>query len=397
MLILLFVRGIFSTDIFNYIWFGRIFGIFGGNPYIDLAASYSALDTGNWLQYGIWHDRPNIYGPVWVMLAGVIAWVAQVGDGNIVNHLLGHRLLADLTHLVNIWLVWKVAGLVITRYWRVPTLPEGTTPDQWRVSGRVAVTIAYAWNPLLLIEFGVSGHNDLLLVTCVLAATWLHVERRWRLATLALAVAGLVKFGGVIFLPGYLWLIFWQESISENSEQARMGERVWRVCQALLIAALAYVVCFAPFWKGLGTLSALPLVAPGTSSYNHSIGKILVFQLTEGINNIASWLNWQPAGAWELELSACRVRPLCAVGLTASRGGYLDSGDVACADFCANVTCMGRGGICLPYSRGVMVLALVRILAGGASGSDRAGAAMERDHYPVRQQHDALRALPCGC
>jgi hypothetical protein len=315
MLILLFVRGIFSTDIFNYIWFGRIFGIFGGNPYVDLAASYSALDTGNWLQYGIWHDRPNIYGPVWVMLASVIAWVAQVGDGSIVNHLLGHRLLADLTHLVNIWLVWKVAGLVIARYWRVPALLEGTTADQWRVSARVAVTIAYAWNPLLLIEFGVSGHNDLLLVTSVLAAIWLHLAGRWRLATLALALAGLVKFGGLIFLPGYLWLIFWQGSVSENSEQARLGERLWRVGQALLIAALAYVVCFAPFWKGLGTLSALPLVAPGTSSYNHSIGKILVLKLTEGINNIASGLNWQPAGAWELDSLHAAFDPYVRWGL----------------------------------------------------------------------------------
>jgi len=315
MLILLFVRGMFSTDIFNYIWYGRVFGIFGGNPYVDLAANYSALDTGNWLQYGIWHDHPNAYGPVWVMLAGAIAWAAQVGDGHIVNHLLGHRLLADLAHLVNIWLVWKVAGLVIARYWRPPDLPDGTAAETWQSGARIAVTLAYAWNPLLIIEFGVSGHNDLLLVTCVLAAMWLHLLGRWRLATLALAVAALVKFSAVLFLPGYLWLIFWQGREGAKGEPPHLRERIWRVGQALLIVAATYALCFAPFWEGPDTLAGFFIVTPGTSGFNHSIGKILVFKLTEGISNVASWLNWQPAQAWELNSLRATFDPYVRWGL----------------------------------------------------------------------------------
>jgi hypothetical protein len=302
MLVLLFVRGMFSTDIYNYIWYGRIFAIFGGNPYVDLAVSYAPVDAGNWLQYGIYHNNPNAYGPVWVMLAGVIAWVAQVGDGNIVNHLLGHRLLADLAHLVNIWLVWKVARLVIERYWQVPGQAEEAGVEAGRAFARVAVTLAYAWNPLLLIEFGVSGHNDLLLVTCVLAAIWLHLAGNWRLATLALALAGLMKFGAFILVPGYLWLICWQGGTREQDGLISLRQRIWRTGQALLIIAAAYVVCFAPFWRGSATLGGLSILSPGTSSFNHSLGKILVFKLTEGINNVVSGLNGRPPQAYDLDL-----------------------------------------------------------------------------------------------
>lgn len=302
MLVLLFMRGMFSTDIYNYIWYGRIFAIFGGNPFVDPAINYASLDTGNWLQYGIYHNNPNAYGPVWVMLAGAIAWVAQVGDGDIVNHLLGHRLLADAAHLANIWLVWKVAGTVIGRYWRMPGSMETPAVEARQSSARVAVTLAYAWNPLLIIEFGVSGHNDLLLVTCVLSAIWLHLAGRWRLATLALALAGLVKFGAFILLPGYLWLIFWQGGKGEEGEAPGLRERVWRVGQALLIVAAAYVVCFAPFWQGSATLSGLSILSPGTSSFNHSLAKILVFKLTEGINNVVAGLNGRPPQAHDLDL-----------------------------------------------------------------------------------------------
>ncbi len=316
MLVLLFVRGMFSTDIFNYIWYGRIFGIFGGNPFTDLAVNYSAVDTGHWLKYGIYLDRPNVYGPAWVMLVGAIAWVAQAGDGNIANHLMGNRLLMDVVHLVNIWLVWRVAGLVIPRYWRSA---EGSdtlvTEESWQQAARVGVTVAYAWNPLLIIEFGVSGHNDLLIVTCVLAGVWLHLRGRWRLATLALALAGLMKFSGLLFLPGYLWLIFWRGGDTEHDAAINLRERLWRLAQALAIVLAAYLVCFAPFESGPISLTTLSLVSPGTSGFNHSLGKILVFKLTEGLYNAALGLNWQPSQSWDLDHLREAFDPFVRVGL----------------------------------------------------------------------------------
>lgn len=312
LLILIFVRGTFSTDIINYAWYGRIFAIFGGNPYIDVASDYAAVDAGGWLQYGIWEGLPSVYGPVWVMLAGAVAWVAQVGDGSIVNHILGHRLLADAAHLANIWLVWRVAELVIARYWRAPALPEGTTCEAWRIRARVAVTLAYAWNPLLIIEFGVSGHNDLLLVMGVLVAIWLHLAGRWRLATLALTLAVLVKLPAIIFLAAYLWLLFWRKG--EESEVAPLQERVWRVGQAILITVVIGAAFFAPFWEGPATLEAFSN-NPGATSFNHSLGKILVFKVPEGVSQAALASGLQPASSWELNSLRAAFDPYVRWGL----------------------------------------------------------------------------------
>jgi hypothetical protein len=60
--------------------------------------------------------------------------------------------------------------------------------------------IAYAWNPLVLVEYAGSGHNDpTALLWLVLALMW--VERRPVASAAALAVASLVKLVPLLALP----------------------------------------------------------------------------------------------------------------------------------------------------------------------------------------------------
>ncbi len=153
LLVLLFVPGTMSTDLHSYIWYGRIFHDFEANPFIYAPGDFAARDAGRWLDLVYWKEVPSVYGPVWVWLAGGIAWSAGLFGGDISSHLLGHRLLAAAAHMINVFLMWHVAGQVIARYWRKPSFTSALGDEDWRQGSRLGATLFYAWNPLLLIEF----------------------------------------------------------------------------------------------------------------------------------------------------------------------------------------------------------------------------------------------------
>ncbi len=320
--LLMLTAGTLSQDLFSYIWYGRIFAVYGENPLIHTPAEYAWSDPTRWIQWVYWKYTPSVYGPVWLMLAGAIAAIAQSIDGDIVTHLLGHKLLAGAAHLFNIWLLWQVSRPFIERYWPVPrTLSHAiggeaydTAVADWHSGMRVAVTAAYAWNPLALVEFAVSGHNDVLLITGVLAALWLHLSGRWRLAVLCLALASMVKVIALILLPGYLWLLMWETggrgtsrgNDSDSVSRGVLGAQLWRVAQALALFAIAWVVCYIPFWDGPATLRPL-LSGPATQYYIHSLGAIIRFRLPEAVSSLAMALDWQPARFWTADAIGWRI------------------------------------------------------------------------------------------
>ena len=312
LLVLLIVPGVLSTDLFSYVWYGRIVGVFGDNPFTHVPADYTWRDPGNWLQWVYWKETPSVYGPAWVMLAGVVASAAQAFGGDIVNHVLGHKILADLSHIANVLLIWKVADLVISRYWPRPdSLPHGVSLGDWQTGARVGVTLAYAWNPLLILETGANGHNDVLLVTGVLAALWLHLLGRWRLASVALAIATLVKFNTVLLLPGYLWLLVWESGDSRPSTDARRLLNIpvrglWTAAQSILLIALTFALFYLPFWVGPATFKPITS-GPFTEQYVNSLGALIKYKLPEGMSALAAAFGWHPHSMWTVEAISSRL------------------------------------------------------------------------------------------
>jgi hypothetical protein len=313
LVLLLFLPGTLTTDLFAYVWYGYIFAVQGGNPYIDVPVKYAAIDTGNWLQYLFWRDQPNVYGPLWTLIAGGIAKVAQAGDNHLLNHLLGHRLLASAAHLVNVWLVWKVSGLIASRYSHMrdgrengrvraqPGAEEATASGLGAYAGlgplaQVAATVTYAWNPLLLVEFGASGHNDVLVLTASLVAIWLHLAGKWRLALLALTVGMLIKMlPALFFLAAYVAYLFWQEH--RVGSLPLLASRVARVAQAALIVGVVWVVSWLPFLGPVKTVEVFTN-SPGSRFYIHSIGTVIRYTIPDDIAVYAAQHSWQPPDQW---------------------------------------------------------------------------------------------------
>ncbi|NDK30598.1 polyprenol phosphomannose-dependent alpha 1,6 mannosyltransferase MptB [Nesterenkonia haasae] len=182
---------IFSRDLFAYLNQGRIV-LAGEDPY---TTGVSALD--NWFQLGTdigWAEDATPYGPLFLWLA---AGVMRLSGDSAELAVLLFRLLC-------------VLGVILILIF-VPRLAKqlGTDPAsaQW-VTGA---------NPLLIISFIASAHNDALMVGLALAGTWCALRAGtsgssahwlWGVAAVMLLVASIgTKLITLVMLPfiGLLW------------------------------------------------------------------------------------------------------------------------------------------------------------------------------------------------
>lgn len=177
----LVVIPIFSRDVFAYLNQGRLV-LAGEDPY---TTGVSTLE--NWFHLGtdvIWAEDKTPYGPLFLWLEAAVMRVAgESPDAAILLFRLA-----------------CVAGVVMIMYW-VPKLAalHGADPAraQW-------ITVA---NPLLIISFISSAHNDSLMVGFALAGIWCAAHGRGVLATLLVVVSIGVKPITMVLLP-FLALIW---------------------------------------------------------------------------------------------------------------------------------------------------------------------------------------------
>ena len=199
-----------STDIYRYVWDGRVIAA-GVNPYRYIpadphlaglrdAAIFPNINRGNY--------APTIYPPA----AEAIFWaVTRASDS----------LLAMKAAMVAFE---AFAILLLLRLLVVQALP----PQR---------ILVYAWHPLPLWEFAGSGHIDAALVALVALALWSHRRSGNWLTGLALAGGTLVKFYPAALLPAL---------------RRRWDWRLPAIFAAAL--ALAYVPFLGVGWRVLGFL-----------------------------------------------------------------------------------------------------------------------------------------------
>ncbi|EFH88765.1 phospholipid carrier-dependent glycosyltransferase [Ktedonobacter racemifer] len=151
-----FTPAMLSNDVFVYAGYGRLVSAYHASPYFELLTNYP--DKLN--LYDDWRGATCAYGPFWVLICTLVSTLAGT---NILSYLLTYRLLALASNLCNILLV----GLILRKLGRSErTVTLGM--------------LLYAWNPLMLQENGLGGHNDTVMVTFLLlgAYCWLQHELR---------------------------------------------------------------------------------------------------------------------------------------------------------------------------------------------------------------------------
>ena len=140
-----------SFDTYAYAFFGRLVEFYGANASAPAPAA-SLADPFH--SNGLYQWGPSWYGPFWTAISAGIAWA---GGGHVGLTLLMFRGLAVAASLACGWLIW----LIMKRL-----RPE------WAAFG----TLLFLWNPVIVAESGLGGHNDSCMMALALMAVWLHVR-----------------------------------------------------------------------------------------------------------------------------------------------------------------------------------------------------------------------------
>jgi hypothetical protein len=173
-----------STDIFDYLFRGRMLAELGASPLATVPSRYA--DRPFYL-YIHWTDNVDTYGPLWEYaswaIAALVGQAQRVTDTSaLVAYITGYRLLA-----IGLAGLCAVPIALLVRYRHPEQVP--------------AALVAWLWNPLLLTASAVGGHNDLLMLMAMLIALYCLQRGHWMLGLLALALAAHVKLTALLILP----------------------------------------------------------------------------------------------------------------------------------------------------------------------------------------------------
>lgn len=269
-LLFMLIPVVTSSDIYSYIAYARIWVMHGLNPLTTIPGVLHNKDVV--YGYVFWRDQPSAYGPTWTLLTSFFQWIFAVCGlgGFVLPMLLILRLWGLAMHISSVYLVWSIGGS-LQRLHGIASARK-----------RLFATLAFAWNPLLLLEACTNAHNDTTLLFFMLLAIWFLVRvqvgaevqapnrfigrltpamRSWLLylaPSLLLALGTSLKVNLLILVPGLFFYQWLQE------EGRPVPQRLKRVGASVAAYMGGIVALYAPFWQG-GAILAVFKVNPSTS------------------------------------------------------------------------------------------------------------------------------------
>jgi hypothetical protein len=254
---LFLLPGLFTTDIFSYLMYGHIAGIYSLNPHIYPPIAFPANPLLNWI-HPIWHNASSVYGPLWTDIGWAVARLTE--PLSLTDQVFAYKLLMGVVHLVNLALVWWLLGHFA---------PEGGSPR-----ARITAFTVFAWNPLVLFEVVGNAHNDGLMVTLMLfglvplALTLERVRGRavpnwaWLLSVVFVGLSALVKY-----TTGFVGLFY---AVAWSRQLAGWRERIAWIGGAG-VAVLSITLALSWPWLQLPEMLYPMLNAAGGNNYTNSI------------------------------------------------------------------------------------------------------------------------------
>ncbi len=172
-----------STDMGDYIFRAHMLVHLHVNP---LTTPPSTLITWNSFPFLSWYKEVDPYGPLWHLLNGLAHIL--VGEKLFLNYL-ALKLIGLISIGVSAWFIQSILQRVAPTY----------------VTAGLAL---WLWNPLVLNEGIIHGHNDMVMWAVILAGIWFLVRQRALPGLLMLVAAGLIKVTAWLVLPvAAIWLV----------------------------------------------------------------------------------------------------------------------------------------------------------------------------------------------
>lgn len=167
-----------SNDIFNYIATAKVTFLYRENPYLIMP-----IDIPNEPSFTFLHaaNKVALYGPVWITLTAVPYFL---GMGNLLATVFTFKIFVITWYLLLCYLIWIVSE-----------------KKSWPLA-------FFALNPLVVLSTLVDGHNDVVMMTLVLAAFLFMKRRQFVVGLLLLFASILIKGATLVLVPVFLWYLY---------------------------------------------------------------------------------------------------------------------------------------------------------------------------------------------
>lgn len=255
---------VMAIDMFSYAIHTRGWALYGLNPLATAPAALPASDP--WIGLAAeWMDAPSPYGPIWEWLS-LAAF--RLSGGTFLAHLLALKLLTALAYLGCVWLIYQIMRRL-------------------RPEWAAAATIAFAWNPLVLLESVQNGHNDIIMVFFLLAALWALTRPanaaappssalvRVALASVLFALSISTKYITVLIIP-FFWLAL-------SALQPDWRRRASAVGLSAFLIGVTVILLMLPLWPGWENWAVL--------TTGEQVGRSLLALMVLGLNDLVG-LSW---------------------------------------------------------------------------------------------------------
>lgn len=187
------VPAFLTQDIVDYVMRGRIVSLHGGNPYVQMAADFP---DDPFVQLGDagWKEFPLPYGPIVADMQGAVAWLANLFS----------FLPPAWENLVACGMFKALFGVcLVLSAFVARSICAHVRPEDQDVA-----FVAILWNPLLLNEGVIQGHNEPVMMLVLLVAVHAMIVGRAGLGAFALSVGVLTKIIPVLLAPVvFVWAL----------------------------------------------------------------------------------------------------------------------------------------------------------------------------------------------
>lgn len=260
---------IFSRDVYAYLNQGRLV-LAGGDPYQD-----GVSQLNNWFQLGtdpMWAQAETPYGPMFLWIEAAVMWITG-----------GHVEMAVL-----LFRLACVAGVVLIMVY-LPRLAQHFGIDAGRVQWLACA------NPLFIISFISSAHNDALMMGFAVAGLYFAAtaNKHWSrgvIAAVLVTVSVGMKIISMVLLPfvGLLW------ASHLIASKPQINPWVWRFTTWAATAGIAGVILLLVGWiNGYGLRWLVVLAGTGETgkSFWSPVGIFddALTGLLEAFGQDASW------------------------------------------------------------------------------------------------------------
>lgn len=172
----IFAYPMFSHDIFNYLFNAKMVIIYHANPHIQTAINFS-FDPIIRFMHNVHTSAPYAYGWTGISLIPGLAWLTK----NFTLSFWAMKLFIAFFWLAQLFILKKIlAKLYPTQTWR------------WYL---------FAFNPLVLTETLIVGHNDVVMMFLALLSYWFYLNSKKLFSIIFLILSASIKYVTFLLLP----------------------------------------------------------------------------------------------------------------------------------------------------------------------------------------------------